>query len=244
MKSSNILDAMLVVCLFLAPAVWAQAPALANQGVSSDVSSPSTAIVPRLIKFSGTLLDAENRPMTGPLGVTFALYAQQTGSAALWMETQNVKPDAEGHYTVLLGAGSANSVLTELFNTGEARWLGVQVETQREHPDPERPALVARSPVRCRRAIARTTAPGDPRCDHGRRHGEQARQIRYEHRHHQLADLRQWHECRHWQHEPGGQAGRERERDLPRLPGTACNGNSDSHAGLQFPAVRFVRFVV
>ena len=118
MKSSKIWNATLVVCLFLGPAVWAQAPALANQGASSEVSSPSTAIVPRLIKFSGTLLDAENRPMTGLLGVTFALYAQQTGSAALWIETQNVKPDAEGNYTVLLGAASASGVLTKCFNTG------------------------------------------------------------------------------------------------------------------------------
>ena len=48
----------------------------------------------------------------------FALYAQQTGSAALWIETQNVKPDAEGNYTVLLGAASASGVLTKCLNTG------------------------------------------------------------------------------------------------------------------------------
>jgi len=134
MKPSPISVAMLVVSLFLAPALLAQSPASANQNAASPAPSPSTAEVPRLIKFSGTLLDAQDRPMTGPVGVTFALHAQQTGGAALWLETQNVKPDASGVYTVLLGANSANGVPAELFASGEARWLEVQVERQAEQP--------------------------------------------------------------------------------------------------------------
>ncbi len=34
----------------------------------------------------------------------FALYADQAGGAPLWVETQNVTCDAQGHYTVVLGA--------------------------------------------------------------------------------------------------------------------------------------------
>jgi hypothetical protein len=120
-----------MVSLFLAPALLAQSSDSANQ---SAASSASAAEVPRLIKFSGTLLDAQDRPMAGPVGVTFALHAQQTGGAALWMETQNVTPDAHGNYTVLLGANSANGVPAELFASGEARWLEVQVERQAEQP--------------------------------------------------------------------------------------------------------------
>ena len=120
-----------VLSLFLAPMVWAQAPASANP---SAVSPAAAAEVPRLIKFSGTLLDAQDRPLAGPVGVTFALHAQQTGGAALWLETQNVTPDAHGNYTVLLGANSANGVPAELFASGEARWLEVQVERQAEQP--------------------------------------------------------------------------------------------------------------
>jgi hypothetical protein len=135
MKLSPISIAMLVVSLFLAPALLAQSPDSANQGVASLVpSSAAAAEVPRLIKFSGTLLDAQDRPMAGPVGVTFALHAQQTGGAALWLETQNVTPDAHGLYTVLLGANSANGVPAELFASGEARWLGVQPERQPEQP--------------------------------------------------------------------------------------------------------------
>jgi len=134
MKPSPISVAMLVVSLFFAPALLAQSPDSANQSAASPSPSASAAGVPRLIKFSGTLLDAQDRPMTGPVGVTFALHAQQTGGAALWLETQNVKPDANGVYSVLLGANSANGVPAELFASGEARWLGVQPEGQTEQP--------------------------------------------------------------------------------------------------------------
>jgi hypothetical protein len=131
MKPSPISLAVLVVSLLLAPALLAQSPDSANQ---SAASSASAAEVPRLIKFSGTLLDAQDRPLAGPVGVTFALHAQQTGGAALWLETQNVTPDAHGSYTVLLGANSTNGVPAELFASGEARWLEVQVERQAEQP--------------------------------------------------------------------------------------------------------------
>jgi hypothetical protein len=135
MKSSNIWVAMLVVCLFLAPAVLAQQEAGSPiQTNSAAAPSVSTAVVPQLIKFNGTLLDADERPMTGMTGVTFALYSEQTGGASLWMETQNVKPDANGNYTVLLGAASKGGVPAELFATGEARWLGIQVEQRPELP--------------------------------------------------------------------------------------------------------------
>jgi hypothetical protein len=135
MKSSNIWVAMLVVCLFLAPAVLAQQEAGSPiQTNSAAASSVSTAVVPQLIKFNGTLLDADERPMIGMTGVTFALYSEQTEGASLWMETQNVKPDANGNYTVLLGAASKDGVPAGLFSTGEAHWLGIQVEQRPELP--------------------------------------------------------------------------------------------------------------
>jgi hypothetical protein len=134
MKSTNLLVAMLGVFLFFGPVVGAQTPAAANQSAASPPPSAAAAEVPRLIKFSGTLLEALDRPMAGPVGVTFALYKEQERGAALWMETQNVTPDARGVYTVLLGANSANGVPAELFASGEARWLEVQVERQAEQP--------------------------------------------------------------------------------------------------------------
>jgi hypothetical protein len=132
--------------LCVAPVGWAQSqnvasqrqPAeeqsVANQSAAAGSSAAeANAMVPRLIKFSGTLLDAQGKPVaTGPVGVTFALYAEQTGGASLWLETQNVHPDENGYYSVLLGSETATGVPMELFASGEARWLGIQVERQPE----------------------------------------------------------------------------------------------------------------
>jgi hypothetical protein len=116
-----------VVCLSFVIAAWGQEAV--NSGA---LTAPSS--VPRLIRFSGTLIDSHDRPVVGPAGVTFALYVQQSGGAALWMETQNVKLDEKGIYTVLLGAESTQGIPEELFLSGEARWLGVQPERQAELP--------------------------------------------------------------------------------------------------------------
>jgi hypothetical protein len=134
MKFANIL-VMWVVSLLFGVAAQAQEAGNPSAGTAPGASqSPSQAVVPRLIKFSGTLLDPQDRPVAGPMGVTFALYAQHAGGAALWMETQNVKPDEKGNYTVLLGAESVHGMPEELFASGEARWLGVQPERQIEQP--------------------------------------------------------------------------------------------------------------
>jgi hypothetical protein len=90
------------------------------------MSSAPNMAVPRLIKFSGTLKDGKGDAKTGVEGVTFAIYADQEGGAALWMETQNVTFDGAGRYTALLGAESSAGVPLELFITGQARWLGIE----------------------------------------------------------------------------------------------------------------------
>jgi len=117
------------VCLLAAVSTFAQA-----QQTAIPTANNASTVVPRLIRFSGTLLDERGGAMKGPVGVTFALYTEQSGGAALWMETQNVDPDSNGDYTVLLAAVSANGLPKELFVSGDARWLGVQVEGRAEQP--------------------------------------------------------------------------------------------------------------
>ena len=102
---------------------WVTAPIVAEQ-------EP----VPHLVQFSGVLKDAAARPVAGVASVTFAIYAEQEGGAALWSETQNVLADGGGHFSVLLGAASAAGVPVELFGTGQSRWLGVTVARQPEMP--------------------------------------------------------------------------------------------------------------
>src|SRR3989304_4392455 len=81
---------------------------------------------PRLIQFSGVLQDTMGQPLSGVQGITFSLYKDQSGGAALWLETQNVTADEQGRYGVLLGATTSDGLPLELFTSNEARWLGVQ----------------------------------------------------------------------------------------------------------------------
>ena len=62
-----------------------------------DSGTPQSVVVPRLVKFSGALRDAAGQVRSGVVGVTFAIYKEQEGEAALWMETQNVELDEQGH---------------------------------------------------------------------------------------------------------------------------------------------------
>ncbi len=102
----------------------------------SQQSADSTAIaqIPHLVKFSGTLKDVNGNPASGTVGVTFALYSEQSGGVPLWLEMQNVQPDKNGHYTVLLGSTKPDGLAVDLFTSGQAQWLGVQPEGQSEQP--------------------------------------------------------------------------------------------------------------
>ena len=73
-------------------------------------------------------------PISGIAGVSFAIYRDEFEDAPLWMETQNATVDADGNYTVQLGATSPDGLPFELFSSEEARWLGVRVNGGSEQP--------------------------------------------------------------------------------------------------------------
>jgi len=100
----------------------------AQQGASAQTAS----VVPQLVNYSGKALDSAGKPVAGIAGATFAIYAEQSGGAPLWMETQNIQADAKGNYSVQLGATSADGLPLELFASGQARWLGVRVNGSEE----------------------------------------------------------------------------------------------------------------
>ena len=101
---------------------------------TSGSSSTSAQAPPPLVNFSGVLTDVNSKPLTGVVGVTFSLYQEQQGGSPLWLETQNVRPNSTGHYTVLLGSTTSQGLPTSIFASGEAHWLGVQVQGQEEQP--------------------------------------------------------------------------------------------------------------
>jgi hypothetical protein len=101
---------------------------------TAAAQTPAGSALPRLVRFSGTAKDAGGNPVAGVAGITFALYAEQTGGAPLWIETQNVQAGAGGHYTVLLGAAKSVGLPADLFTAEQAHWVGVSVEGQAEQP--------------------------------------------------------------------------------------------------------------
>ncbi|HWY55257.1 MAG TPA: hypothetical protein VNZ03_12385 [Terriglobales bacterium] len=105
-----------------------------SSGLAQGPSTSQTVAIPHLVRFSGAVKDVAGQPLTGTLGITFALYRDQDSGAPLWLETQNVAVDNSGRYAVSLGATRADGLPVELFASGEARWLGVQPDGQAEQP--------------------------------------------------------------------------------------------------------------
>jgi len=101
------------------------------EAASSSPAQASVASVPRLIQFNGLVRDRSGEPLGGmTTRLTFSVYEESQGGAALWAESQVIQLDEQGRYTVLLGATANEGVPMELFPAGKARWLGVQVESR------------------------------------------------------------------------------------------------------------------
>lgn len=133
--------------ILLLCAVWSRAQSSATQ----------QTLVPRVSKFSGTVKDEKGQPKIGVVGITFALYKDQEGGAPLWIETQNVPVDSKGGYTVLLGSTKAEGLPVDLFTSGEAHWLGVQVQGQ-----PEQPRVPLTAALYALKAVDAETLGGKP----------------------------------------------------------------------------------
>jgi len=128
-------------------------PVAGNQQTSSASVAPAVN-APRLVKFGGVLKDGSGLLRSGVVGLTFAIYKDQQGGNSLWLETQNVEADAQGNYSVLLGATQSEGLPLELFTTGESRWLGVQVQLPGEVEQPR--VLLTSVPYALKAADAET----------------------------------------------------------------------------------------
>ena len=65
--------------------------------------------VPRLVKFSSLLRGASGNLLTDTVGITFAVYGEQTGGVPLWQETHNIQ-FSQGRYTVFLGENTSGGI--------------------------------------------------------------------------------------------------------------------------------------
>jgi hypothetical protein len=122
LQIGRVVVALLTLVLSLTPLTVAQ------------TSTQTASALPRLVRFSGSVKDLDGNPVSGVVGITFALYSEKTGGAPLWLETQNATADSTGHYTVLLGSTKSEGLPADLFTTEQARWVGVQVSGRAEQP--------------------------------------------------------------------------------------------------------------
>ena len=123
MKSNVARSVSLIVVLCAASLAMAQTAAMVPAGA-----------VPKLINYSGVLKDSSGKTLTSITGVTFLIYAEEQDGSPLWLETQNVQPDARGNYTAQLGATKPGGIPLDMFSSGEARWLALVVNGGEEQP--------------------------------------------------------------------------------------------------------------
>jgi hypothetical protein len=122
------LSLMAALCSFPVAGIAQQGTAAVSTAVTNNT------VVPRVVNYSGIVADLNGKPLTGVVGVTFYLYKDSQGGAPLWMETQSVQLEKSGHYSVVLGSTTSQGLPQDVFASGEARWLGVQVAGQPEQP--------------------------------------------------------------------------------------------------------------
>lgn len=140
MRAARILGVLCLLPAFAA-AGWAiqesdstsQPPAGLASATPAETTKAQVS-VPPLIKFTGVLKDLTGKPLVGPVDLTFSLYEEQEGGEPLWWESQAVLADPQGRYTVLLGATGDKGMPRQLFESAQARWLGVQVHGLPESP--------------------------------------------------------------------------------------------------------------
>jgi hypothetical protein len=117
---------LIIFVCFLSPSlIFAQ---------SSPSASPGS--VPHVIKIAGVFHPADGQPAGAVETVTLSIYAEPEGGAPLWQETQTIALDAQGRYSVLLGAMQDGGIPAAVFDAGEAQWLGTRFERAGEVEGP------------------------------------------------------------------------------------------------------------
>ena len=105
---------------------------LLAQSTSTPIAASAPTVVPALIPYSGMVREFSGQ--AGDLGVTFLIFKDEQGGEPLWAETQTVAVDASGRFKVHLGGSMLSGLPGDLFSTGEARWLEIQVAGQNPQP--------------------------------------------------------------------------------------------------------------
>src|SRR6185436_18576930 len=100
--------------------------------------APTSESVPRLVTITGVFRPVDRQPAGRFETVTLSLYAEKEGGTPLWQERQTIAIDAQGRYSLLLGANSPDGIPAAVFGDPAAHWNGILFEragfeTQPDH---------------------------------------------------------------------------------------------------------------
>ena len=80
--------------------------------------------VPRLMTLNGVFTPADGGRPTPVEAVTIAIYDSEAGGAPLWQETQSIRIEADGRYTIVVGSTHGDGIPAEVFSSAQERWVG------------------------------------------------------------------------------------------------------------------------
>ena len=98
--------------------------------LSIVMSVKASADVPHLFPVQGSLTDASGAPIDALTDITFSLYAEESGGAALWTDTFSDVDVETGFFSVYLGSNNPLDFSALLINA--EIWLGITVESDPE----------------------------------------------------------------------------------------------------------------
>jgi trimeric autotransporter adhesin len=135
LNSAGIRNAFVRLLVSIAATWTIASPSFLLAQNEAALTTATSASVPRLIRFNGTLIDGRGWPITTPVNVLFAIYSQPGGEGEpLWQETQQISPNDKGGYSVLLGFTNPAGIGIEVFKPGESQYLSIKPEGEPERP--------------------------------------------------------------------------------------------------------------
>ena len=91
-------------------------------------------MIPWHINYQGYLTDDSGNPINDTLSMTFGIWDAASGGTEVWNEPQNVEV-RNGLFNLILG--TVNSIPTNIFSSGDSRWLELTVDAQTLSPRTE-----------------------------------------------------------------------------------------------------------
>lgn len=137
-----------ILIIFLTALTFGFYNAFFQKGNQAPILAAGPTAPPRILSFQGRLTDNNDTPITTPTALRFSIYDAQAPASSsadlLWQEEDQVSPDQDGIFSILLGntltpctnalipATGACQIPQALFATESALFLGVTVSNTPE----------------------------------------------------------------------------------------------------------------